>query len=101
MAVGTPRGWRNLDKIDRGFVFIFVRSNNPAWLPAILLSLKSQFPESTVFLGNDLPMTASWFPSVPEDLIDLYRTVKADCPKGESHIVLKHDARGGERLRRS
>jgi hypothetical protein len=98
IAVGPPPGRRELATVDPGLVFFFLRSNNPAWLPTILLSLKNQFPKSTVFLGNDLPAIASWFPPIPDQLQELYQDVKADCLNGGSHTLLTHEIHSGERF---
>lgn len=98
IAVGPPPGRRDLDKIDHGLVFFFLRSNNPEWLPAILRSLKEQFPTSPVFLGNNVPAIASFFPSVPDNLADLYLAVKADWLKGGYGTLLPYDQHSGERF---
>ena len=38
IAIGPPPGKRKPANVDHGFVFFFLRSNNPTWLPTIPVS---------------------------------------------------------------
>ena len=94
----SSTGRRDLEKLGHGLVFFFLRSNNPMWIPAILLSLKHQFPKSKVFLGNNVPAIKRCFRSLPEDLSELYGTVKADWLTGKCETLIDYDAHSGERF---
>jgi HNH endonuclease len=50
-VVGRPTYLRE-DQADPGFVFLFVRSNNPVWWPVIFKSVVQQFPGGQLFLGS-------------------------------------------------
>jgi hypothetical protein len=90
-VVGRPTYLRE-DQVDPGFVFLFVRSNNPVWWPVIFKSVVQQFPGGQLFLGN-LPAkvepgapvleTLRAFSPIRADLGDLYRKLKA--LKGVEH----------------
>src|SRR6516162_2475934 len=90
-VVGRPTYLRE-DQVDPGFVFLFVRSNNPVWWPVIFKSVVQQFPGGQLFLGN-LPAkveavapileTLRAFSPIRADLGDLYQKLRA--LKGVEH----------------
>lgn len=61
-----------LKKIDLGFAFLFVRSNNPDWHPAIFNSFVNQFKGSKLFLGNGPKPPIPGFEDIPVELQALY-----------------------------
>ena len=84
-VVGRPTYLRG-DQVDPGFVFLFVRSNNPVWWPVIFNSVVQQFPGGQLFLGSIpakvealAPFTEALgrFSPLRADLGDLYRKLKA------------------------
>ena len=90
-VVGRPTYLRE-DQVDPGFLFLFVRSNNPVWWPVIFKSVVQQFPGGQLFLGN-LPAkveavapileTLRAFSPIRADLGDLYQKLRA--LKGVEH----------------
>jgi hypothetical protein len=84
IAVGPHPKLR--ETADRGFVFLFLRSNNPAWIPAILRSVATQFRGATFYLGNEVPAIQSLFSKIPEDLLPLLDTLKV--MQGTEHKIL-------------
>lgn len=69
--VGVPTFARK-ENIDLGFVFLFIRSNNPKWHPIIIKSVVTQFKKSTLFLGNGNINNSETFSKIPEQYQDLY-----------------------------
>ncbi len=82
--VGVPTYARNIN-IDRGFAFIFVRSNNPEWHPTILLSFREQFRKSELFLGNGPTPPGGDFSDIPHSLNALHQDLISLL--GEHHEV--------------
>jgi len=66
-----------------------MRSNNPTWLPAILLSLWNQCSKSKVFLGNNVPAISSLFSPISDELGSLYQTVKNACFSGKAETTIE------------
>lgn len=65
------------DRLDAGFVFLFVRSNNPVWWPVIVNSVIKQFSGSQLFLGNGPQPTEGAFSQIPPELLSLHEKLKA------------------------
>ncbi|UPT71150.1 MAG: HNH endonuclease [Flavobacterium sp. JAD_PAG50586_2] len=58
--------------IDPGYVFLFVKSNNPLWHPTIVFSVISNFKKSKLYLGNGPKPNLEQFENIPEQLSDLH-----------------------------
>ena len=71
MPVHIPR-----KKLDPGFVFVFVRSNNPIWWPIIFNSVRKQFEDAKLFLGNGPAPSTKGFLSVPSEYVPLQESLK-------------------------
>lgn len=80
--VGVPPTAFNKE-VDNGFVFLFVRSNNPVWHPAIVFSTISAFKKSVIYLGNGDTPALSPFQTIPENLNELHARLKA--MQGQEH----------------
>jgi HNH endonuclease len=65
------------DRLDAGFVFLFVRSNNPVWWPVIFNSVVKQFAGSQLFLGNGPMPPGGAFSAIPSELFPLHGELKA------------------------
>ena len=61
------------DEVDPGFVFLFVRSNNPVWWPVIVSSVIEQFTGAQFFLGNGPMPRGGAFGAISSELIDLHQ----------------------------
>lgn len=70
-------------EIDNGFVFLFVRSNNSEWHPAIFNSVLSNFKKSEFYLGNGPTPKGGAFSDIPESLLNLHNELKN--MQGQSH----------------
>lgn len=73
--VGVPTHAKR-ENIDYGFVFIFIRSNNPIWHKPILYSFVNQFKKSTLYLGNGPKPKGDSFSTIPEELEELHKELK-------------------------
>lgn len=82
--VGAPPTTKK-ERIDNGFVFIFVRSNNPEWLPTILNSTIANFKKATFYLGNGSTPPGDLFSDIPEPLIYLHKSLKKI--QGKDHKI--------------
>ncbi|ANE51085.1 HNH endonuclease [Flavisolibacter tropicus] len=73
VMVGVPPHIRKAN-VDYGFAFIFLRSNNPAWLPTVIYSFASAFKKSPLYLGNGPTpdIDGIGFKDIPDELIDLH-----------------------------
>jgi hypothetical protein len=84
--VGLPPHLKN-KSLDEGFVFIFIRSNNPVWLPTVLNSFISHFKKSIQYLGNgptpNIPGTN--FQDIPTELVNLHKELLS--LQGKEHKV--------------
>jgi len=72
--VGLPPHLKN-KSLDDGFVFIFIRSDNPVWLPTVINSFISHFKKSIQYLGNGATpnIQGSNFQDIPTELKDLHK----------------------------
>ena len=70
-------------EIDYGFVFLFIRSNNPQWHPAIVLSVMANFKKSILYLGNGNKPSIDQFKEIPDELSDLH--LKLKDVQGQTH----------------
>jgi len=82
--VGRPTYLRQED-IDPGFVFLFIRSNNPEWHPAIVYSVIEHFSWSTLYLGNGPTPRGVPFSDIPPRLNHLLKVLKS--MQGKHHKV--------------
>ncbi|HXM28620.1 MAG TPA: hypothetical protein VN957_21550 [Chthoniobacterales bacterium] len=62
---------------DAGFVFLFLKSNNPTWWPVIFNSVIKQFLGSGLFLGSGPKPSGGAFSDIPLELVPLYEELKA------------------------
>jgi len=72
--IGVPPHIKN-KKIDNGFAFIFVQSNNPQWLPTIIYSFVDTFKKSILYFGNGpTPKNVknANFKDIPNELKDIH-----------------------------
>jgi hypothetical protein len=71
--IGVPPQFKKT--ADKGFVFIFIRSNNPAWHSTILKSFVEKFRGSMLFIANsrEKPPTSSLFSEIPEEMYALHQ----------------------------
>ena len=83
---GAPPHFKN-KSLDEGFVFIFIRSDNPVWLPVVINSFTSHFKKSTLYLGNGPApkVPDSNFQNIPEKLKELHNKMKS--LNGATHEV--------------
>lgn len=72
--VGRPTYARSRE-IDPGFVFIYIRSNNPDWHPAIIYSTRAQFRNAVFYLANGSTPPGELFTEIPETLSELHQTL--------------------------
>jgi len=93
VIVGTPPHLQP-HEFDSGFVFLFIRSNNPAWHPSIVLSLANQFKHSQLFLGNGQPPPGGPFSEIPSYLSELHAhlTTISRLPHNASFSITTHYA---------
>ena len=84
--VGVPPTTYNKE-IDNGFVFLFVRSNNPVWHPAIIFSTISNFKKSVIYLGNGDKPALDQFQVIPENLSELHLQIKSMQGKTHNNTV--------------
>lgn len=70
--IGVPPQFKKT--ADKGFAFIFVRSNNPVWHPTIFKSFIKKFKGSQLYLGNtrEKPPVLV-FSQIPEELYELHQ----------------------------
>lgn len=82
--VGTPPHLRNRN-LDDGFVFLFLRSNNPKWVPTIFYSTIDAFPNSTYYFGNGVVprVKGATFYEIPENLKEVHK--KLSDMNGKMH----------------
>lgn len=80
--IGIPTYARK-NKIDHGFAFLFVRSNNPIWHPTIFYSFNNQFKNSIVYLGNGPTPKGGRFSDVPTELEGIHK--KLLSMRGKMH----------------
>ncbi|MGG1660886.1 HNH endonuclease [Brevibacillus sp. NRS-1366] len=73
--VGIPTHARR-NQIDHGFAFLFGRSNNPKWHPAIVYSFVENFKHSTLFLGNGPTPKGGRFSDIPAEHQDLHQQLR-------------------------
>lgn len=73
--VGIPPHAKRKE-IDYGFVFLFVRSNNPKWHPTIFYSFIENFKRSVLFLGNGPTPKGGRFSDIPTELMSLHQQLK-------------------------
>lgn len=71
--IGVPPHIRK-KKIDNGFAFIFIRSNNPQWLPTIFYSFVDTFKDSVLYFGNGPTpnVEGANFKDIPDELKELH-----------------------------
>nr|WP_256935034.1 HNH endonuclease [Bacillus thuringiensis] len=69
--VGKPTYVRS-NQIDPGFLFIFINSNNPAWHPAIINSVRAQFKDTVLYLANGPTPKGGLFTEIPKTLSELH-----------------------------
>ena len=55
------------DRVDSGFVFVFLRASNPAWHSCVLQSVVSQFERSELHMGNCPQPMGGRFTEVPKN----------------------------------
>ena len=65
------------NKIDPGFVFLFVCSNNPLWWPVIFQSVSKQFEKAILYFGNGSRPNHARFHEVPVERRDLLESLNA------------------------
>lgn len=82
--VGIPPTAYKKD-IDYGFIFFFVRSNNPEWQPAIINSILSEFDKSIIYFGNGIAPNIPQISTIPDDLIILQQRLKEMSGKTHSN----------------
>ncbi len=80
--VGVPI-FANRDKIDPGFAFLFIRSNNPVWHKTIVYSFVTQFKNSVLYLGNGPTPKGGRFSDIPMELQELYMLLQR--MSGQTH----------------
>lgn len=94
--VGPPPSLKKSD-IDDGFVFLYIRSNNPDWHPTIINSLIANFSNSTLYLGNGPTPPGNAFSDIPNELNELHEELNS--MSGETHEnQIKIGASTGERF---
>ncbi len=82
--VGVPPGV-NIEEIDNGFVFIFVRSENPDWHPTIFNSVIDNFKNVDFYLGNGPTPPGGIFSDIPDSLKSMHD--KLIAIQGREHEV--------------
>lgn len=83
--IGVPSTSFKKKDIDAGYVFMFLRSNNPAWHPTIFNSFLSQFTDSDKYFGNGPTPRGGAFKDIPSGLTDLHEKLKS--MQGKEHKV--------------
>lgn len=73
--------------IDAGFVFLFIRSNNPKWHPTIIFSVLANFNKSEIYLGNGETPPIKNFKNIPESLSELYDKLKVKQAKMHTNTM--------------
>lgn len=60
---------------DKGFAFLFLRTNNPEWIPTVFYSFISYFKGATLYFGNGpVPdVDGARFEEIPEQLNSLHQ----------------------------
>ncbi|HWB62039.1 MAG TPA: HNH endonuclease [Chitinophagales bacterium] len=71
---GWPVG-RIRKTVDKGFVFVFIRSNNPQWHPAIIYSIIAQFKDTIIYPGNFKVPPLPEFQVIPNKLKFLHEEI--------------------------
>jgi HNH endonuclease len=89
-------------EIDAGFVFLFIRSNNPIWWPCIFRSVVSEFwkkkvAEPAFYLGNGRAPDGIGFSKIPDEYRGLHQRLKGMYGK-EHDAVFRSDEHQGERF---
>ena len=84
ITIGPPPHFKE-EKIDPGFAFLFVSTNNPAWLPTVAYSFATHFKKSTLYLGNGPTPERGLFSDIPSELRELHAKLKA--MGGQTHKV--------------
>lgn len=76
--IGVPPHLRNKE-IDNGFAFLFIRSNNPKWIPAIIYSFVDNFKKTKLYLGNGPTpnVDRANFSDIPNDLRELLNLIRS------------------------
>lgn len=84
--IGVPNtAWKK--KIDKGFVFLFIKSNNPAWYRTIFLSVLKQFSDTPIYLGNGVKPSVRQFEEIPDYLKVLHQNL-LDNVNGEQSVTV-------------
>jgi len=84
--IGAPlTPFRN--KIDYGFAFIFIRSNNPEWHPVILKSFTEHFKNSILYLGNGPTPKILGFSDITSKLCSIHEKLKGMLSKNKFHEI--------------
>jgi hypothetical protein len=76
--IGVPPHIRTKE-IDYGFTFLFLRSNNPEWIPAVFNSVVDNFKKSKLYFGNGPTPKIKGvnFLDIPEDLKVLHQCMRS------------------------
>lgn len=89
--VGTPPTAYKKN-LDPGFVFIFIRANNPVWHPTIIFSTIFNFKKSILYLGNGQKPNLTQFKEVPKELKELHsRLINFQEKEHSNSIIISID----------
>lgn len=65
--IGKPTYIKS-EEIDQGFIFLYMVANNPIWQRVTVNSIRTTFPKSKIYLGNDSHKVCSIFSEIPQEL---------------------------------
>lgn len=95
-TIGRPLNHRRLE-IDNGFVFLFIRSNNPIWHPAIIRSGALHFKDSLIYLGNGPTPPGNIFSTIPDNLNVLHQKL-LELSRRQQNMRFSIDSNMGDRF---
>lgn len=70
-VVGKPT-YMKFDEIDKGFLFVYINSNNPIWQTTVVNSVRKTFKDTIIYLGNGSSKICEIFSEIPPELKDLH-----------------------------
>lgn len=70
-VVGRPKYIKS-DDIDKGFLFVYIQSNNPIWQTTVVNSIRKTFKDSIIYLGNGSSEICEAFSKIPLELENLH-----------------------------
>lgn len=73
-VVGKPTYIKS-NEIDKGFLFVYINSNNPIWQTIVVNSIRKTFKDTIIYLGNGSNEVCEIFSRIPTQLEDLHNLI--------------------------